>query len=82
MWANLFNPYACYCIPPISKKAQRLPKGWKELQYLCVDEVWMLVYKNRDDAVKSLKRDFVEGEDYTPFRQNAEPENQQFNPNP
>lgn len=47
-----------------------------------LDEVWMLVYKNRDDAVKSLKRDFVEGEDYIPFRQKSVPENQQFNPNP
>lgn len=47
-----------------------------------LDEVWVLVYKNRDDAVKSLKRDFVEGEDYEPIRQKSVPENQPFNPNP
>lgn len=47
-----------------------------------LDEVWMLVYENRADAVRALKRDFVEGEDYNPLRQNAVPENQSFNPNP
>lgn len=47
-----------------------------------LDEVWMLVYENRADAVRALKRDFVEGEDYNPIRQNAVPENQIFNPNP
>lgn len=47
-----------------------------------LDEVWPLVYENRADAVRALKRDFVEGEDYNPLRQNAVPENQSFNPNP
>lgn len=47
-----------------------------------LDEVWMLVYENRADAVRALKRDFVEDEDYSPLRQNAVPENQSFNPNP
>lgn len=47
-----------------------------------LDEVWMLVYENRADAVRALKRDFVEGEDYNPLRQNAVPVNQSFNPNP
>lgn len=47
-----------------------------------LDEVWMLVYENRADAVRALKRDFVEGEDYNPLRQNAAPVNQSFNPNP
>lgn len=44
--------------------------------------MWPLVYENRADAVRALKRDFVEGEDYNPLRQNAVPENQSFNPNP
>lgn len=47
-----------------------------------LDEVWMLVYENRADAVRALKRDFVEGEDYNSLRQNATPDNQSFNPNP
>lgn len=47
-----------------------------------MDEVWMLVYKNRDDAVKALKRDFVENEDYESLRQKSELDNQSFNPNP
>lgn len=47
-----------------------------------LDEVWMLIYENRADAVRALKRDFVDGEDYEPIRQNADPENQSFNPNP
>ena len=47
-----------------------------------LDEVWPLVYENRADAVRALKRDFVEGEDYNPLRQNAVPENQSFNQNP
>ena len=47
-----------------------------------LDEVWMLVYKNRDDAVKSLKRDFIESEDFVPIRQESVPDNQMFNPNP
>lgn len=47
-----------------------------------LDEVWMLVYENRADAVRALKRDFINGEDYSPIRSNAAPENQSFNPNP
>ena len=47
-----------------------------------LDEVWMLVYENRTDAVRALKRDFISNEDYCPIRQNAAPENQPFNPNP
>lgn len=47
-----------------------------------LDEVWPLVYKYRDDAVKALKRDFVENEDYFSYGQNPVRENQRFNPNP
>lgn len=47
-----------------------------------LDEVWMLIYENRADAVRALKRDFIESEDYISIRQNAVPENQQFNPKP
>lgn len=47
-----------------------------------LDEVWTLVYENRSDAVRALKRDFLENEDYLPISKNAELENQRFNPNP
>ncbi|WP_294590828.1 hypothetical protein [uncultured Bacteroides sp.] len=47
-----------------------------------LDEVWMLVYERRDDAVRALKRDFIENEDFTAYRKDAVPENQSFNPNP
>lgn len=59
----------------------KLAKASKEFP-VNLDEVWPLVYENRADAVRALKRDFVEGEDYNPLRQNAVPENQSFNPNP
>ena len=59
----------------------RLAKASEEFP-VNLDEVWPLVYENRADAVRALKRDFVEGEDYKPIRQNAAPENQSFNPNP
>lgn len=59
----------------------RLSKASEEFP-VNLDEVWPLVYENRADAVRALKRDFVEGEDYKPIRQNAAPENQSFNPNP
>lgn len=34
-----------------------------------MDEVWMLVYNKKSDAVESLKRDFMEGLDYQVLRQ-------------
>lgn len=37
-----------------------------------IDEVWMLVYSRRDEAVRALRRDFLENIDYQPLRQNAE----------
>ena len=33
--------------------------------------VWMLAYANKGDAVKALKKSFIEGIDYTSFSQNA-----------
>lgn len=36
-----------------------------------LDEVWMLVYSERGKAVRALKENFIEGEDYTSFAQNG-----------
>lgn len=47
-----------------------------------LDEVWPLVYNDRDAAVKALKRDFVENDDYFSSVQKNGRENQRFNPNP
>ena len=37
-----------------------------------LDEVWMLVYERKDNAVKALQRDFIENIDYKLLRQKAE----------
>lgn len=37
-----------------------------------LDEVWMLVYTRRDSAIEALKRDFIENDDYLPFRNSPE----------
>lgn len=37
-----------------------------------LDEVWMLVYTRRDSAIDALRRDFIENEDYLPFRNSPE----------
>lgn len=36
-----------------------------------LNDVWMLAYANKGDAVKALKKSFIEGIDYTSFSQNA-----------
>jgi len=37
-----------------------------------LDEVWMLVYTRRDVAVRELRKNFIEGEDYTSLRKKVE----------
>lgn len=37
-----------------------------------MDEVWMLVYNQKSDAVEALKRDFIESVDYKVLRQNPQ----------
>lgn len=37
-----------------------------------LDEVWMLVYGKKSDAVKSLQKDFIENIDYQVLRQNPQ----------
>ena len=37
-----------------------------------LDEVWMLIYERKDNAVKALVRDFIENEDYKLLRRKAE----------
>jgi hypothetical protein len=37
-----------------------------------LDEVWMLVYSRKSDAVDALQRDFVENDDYQVLRQNPQ----------
>lgn len=37
-----------------------------------LDEVWPLVYTRRDSSIESLKRDFIENDDYLPFRNSPE----------
>lgn len=37
-----------------------------------MDEVWMLVYNKKSDAVEALKRDFIESVDYKVLRQNPQ----------
>lgn len=39
-----------------------------------LDEVWPLVYKRRDSAIDALKRDFIENEDFSSFRNSPERE--------
>ena len=39
-----------------------------------LDDVWMLVYKEKGKAVRALKRDFIEGEDFISFAQNGKRE--------
>ena len=39
-----------------------------------LDEVWMLVYSERGKAVRALKQNFIEGDDYTSFAQNGKRE--------
>lgn len=36
-----------------------------------LNDVWMLAYASKGDAVKALKKSFIEGIDYTSFSQNA-----------
>lgn len=37
-----------------------------------LDYVWMLAYSRKDNATKELSKNFIEGIDYQPLRQNAE----------
>lgn len=37
-----------------------------------LDYVWMLAYSRKDNATKELSKNFIEGIDYQPIRQNAE----------
>lgn len=37
-----------------------------------LDMVWMLAYSRKDNATKELSKNFIEGIDYQPLRQNAE----------
>lgn len=37
-----------------------------------LDEVWMLVYGRKSDAVEALKRDFIENDDFVTVRQNPQ----------
>lgn len=39
-----------------------------------LDDVWMLVYADKGKAVRALKKDFIEGEDFTSFAQNVKRE--------
>ena len=39
-----------------------------------LDEVWMLAYERKDCAVRALKKNFIEGIDFQPLRQNVERE--------
>lgn len=43
-----------------------------------LDEVWMLVYSERSKAVRALKMNFIENEDYLPIAQNGERLNGKF----
>lgn len=48
----------------LSSKSEQFPVD--------LDEVWMLVYERKDNAVKALVRDFIENEDYKLLRRKAE----------
>ena len=37
-----------------------------------LDDVWMLAYSRKDHAVRALKKDFIEGLDFSPFPNNGE----------
>lgn len=37
-----------------------------------LDEVWMLAYSGKNKAVRALKRNFIEGEDFTTMTQNGQ----------
>lgn len=37
-----------------------------------LDEVWMLVYSGRSKAIRALKENFIENEDYLPIAQNGQ----------
>lgn len=39
-----------------------------------LEDVWMLVYSEKGKAVRALKKDFIEGIDYTSFAQNGKRE--------
>lgn len=48
----------------LSKASEKYPVN--------LDEVWMLVYSRKSDAVEALQRDFVENEDFQVLRRNPQ----------
>lgn len=44
-----------------------------------LDDVWMLVYSEKSKAVRALKRDFYENDDFLPIAPNGERSNGRFN---
>ncbi|MBO0947514.1 hypothetical protein [Fibrella forsythiae] len=45
-----------------------------------LDEVWPLVYSRKDKAVRTLRKEFFEGEDYISFAQNGKRDESQVSP--
>lgn len=63
------NDIKCYfeAVLELSKSDNEFP--------INLDEVWMLVYSKKSDAVESLQRTFIEGVDYQVLRQNPQNSN-------
>lgn len=53
------------------KAVLEIPKS-NEPYPVNLDMVWMLAYSRKDNATKELSKNFIEGIDYQPLRQNAE----------
>ncbi|MBT1294566.1 hypothetical protein JQN06_12915 [Bacteroides uniformis] len=57
--------FSCFnAILRLAKASEKYPVN--------LDEVWMLVYSRKSDAVDALQRDFVENDDYQVLRQNPQ----------
>ena len=52
-------------------KILELKQGGKEFP-INLDDVWPLAYSQKEKAVRALKSDFIENEDYQPLSQNGE----------
>lgn len=69
------------CILSLSSSTEEIKRYFKAVLEISksnepypvnLDMVWMLAYSRKDNATKELSKNFIEGIDYQPLRQNAE----------